>query len=141
MTLNREQVAERLSDSHGDWNTPNWVIDAVLAMLAEERAELERERDEARELVRSEQHPDCLVILKSALPWLRDGWTRELESQVAALREALGYIAAVAQAHDLKIRDEALEEAASLCDEERSAWESDAAGSCAIRIRALRSKP
>jgi len=63
-------------------------------------AELERERDEARVLVRSEQHPDCIVLLRSSLPWLRDEWTKEetadtraalerAEADVRMLREAL----------------------------------------------------
>jgi hypothetical protein len=57
---------------------------------------LERELAEARVLVRSEQNPDCVVLLRSALGWLRDGWTKEvaaerdaLRADVARLREAL----------------------------------------------------
>ncbi len=86
-------------------------LDALLDLrdCCKERDELRAALAEAKVLVRSEQHPDCVVILRSALGWLRDGWTKEAR---AALGKQIDHSSAVegerAQGAAVSMRERAL---------------------------------
>lgn len=149
MTLTREQVAERLEtpmQNSGCEGESHWVIDTVLAMVAEELAELEQRHERLRRAI-NESGDFCTDECDSyghseqcrtsdAATWLVNLQARAetAESQVAALRfqlkelfersHTLGEIqrvladtAAVAAAHDARIGDAALEKAENVFDQ------------------------